>query len=91
MKNEFCILIDSAVEIIKKNIKIDEYCDYVERYQNIIIELEDLKKAYLDNRLFKKFFNLNVVHMVEENIDNRELIKAIDDINKYYIENIAEE
>ena len=29
--------------------------------------------------------------MVEENIDNRELIKAIDDINKYYIENIAEE
>lgn len=26
--------------------------DYVERYQNIIIELEDLKKAYLDNRLF---------------------------------------
>ena len=91
MKNEFCILIDSAVEIIKKNIKIDEYCDYIERYQNIIIELEDLKKAYLDNRLFKKFFNLNVVHMVEENIDNRELIKAIDDINKYYIENIAEE
>ena len=53
MKNEFCILIDSAVEIIKKNIKIDEYCDYIERYQNIIIELEDLKKAYLDNRLFK--------------------------------------
>lgn len=90
MKDEFCILIDKAVDIVKTNMELDINCNYIERYENIIIELENLKKAYLDDKLFRKFFNLNVIHMVEDNIDKQEIILAIDSVNRYYVDNIAE-
>lgn len=90
MKDEFCILIDKAVDIVKTNMELGINCNYIERYENIIIELENLKKAYLDDKLFRKFFNLNVIHMVEDNIDKQEIILAIDSVNRYYVDNIAE-
>lgn len=91
MEREFCILIDSAIDVVIKYKVLPQYKCYDDRYMNIINELNSIKEAYNNETLFKHFFNLNEVHMVEHNIDCKDMISAIDRVDRYYIENIAEE
>jgi hypothetical protein len=84
IKYEFINLID--ISILLLNELINQYQMYADRYRKMIINLEDLKQATLEEKLVTDFIYLVVTRMLDHN-DPKILEDAILSINKFYCVN----
>lgn len=83
-KNDFINLIDKGILLL--NVLINQYQMYADRYRKMIINLEDLKQAILEEKLVTNSISLVVTRMLDHN-DPKILEDAVLSINKYYCEN----
>ncbi|WP_234121342.1 hypothetical protein [Clostridium hydrogenum] len=89
-KEEFIKLIDLGTSIITVLKQKSEYHVFIDRYNLMLKELEDLKNAVMNEKIVTSFIYLNVVKMLDHN-DPKELEDIIIKINKFYVDNYYEE
>lgn len=89
-KEEFIKLIDLGTSIIKGLKQKPEYHVFIDRYNLIIKELEDLKKAVINEKIITNFMYLNIIKMLDHN-DPKELEDIVIKINKFYADNYYED
>lgn len=89
-KEEFIKLIDLGTSIITVLKQKSEYNVFINRYNLMIKELEDLKNAVINGKIVTSFIYLNIVKMVDHN-DPKELEDIIIKINKFYADNYYED
>jgi hypothetical protein len=85
-KEEFINLIDLGTSIITVLKQKSEYNVFINRYNLLIKELEELKNAVLNGKIATSFIYLSIVKMVDHN-DPKELEDIIIKINKFYADN----
>lgn len=89
-EEEFIKLIDLGISIITELEQKKEYHMFINRYNLMLKELEDLKKAVASRKLVKSFMYLNIVKILDHN-DPKELEDIIIKINNFYGNNFYEE
>lgn len=89
-KEGFIKLIDLGTSIIKELKQKSEYHVFIDRYNLIIKELEDLKNAVINEKIVTSFIYLNIINMLDHN-DPKKLEDIIIKINKFYVDNYYED
>lgn len=87
---EFTNLINNAIEIIEKEMCIEENTIFLERYVKMKNYLQRLQEAYNLNKLNTNSIYLNVVRMLDHG-DSEKLQCAISELNHFYQEKIYQE
>ena len=89
-EEKFNDLIVEGISVISGLTEKSANEDFIERYEKMINELENISYALKRNELYKNFSYLNIVKMLYHG-DNEELHQVVNKINNYYMSNFYED
>lgn len=86
--DRFIFLIHYAIAVVEKEMGEQRNAGWLPRYNGLIKNLENVLKAYRNNRLYRRYTCLDMVNMLEDNLDSMHLRDAVCAVNNYYRKHI---
>jgi hypothetical protein len=89
-KSQFLNLLSHCELVIKKyknTVLYPDYALYTSRYERMIEEIHQIKKAVQEDTLSTAFRNLEITNMLDRN-DPDDILRHVMALNDYYLKNI---